>query len=1116
MRACAIWCSLLGLLLFTMSAEAVKKPAVLFTGHLHPSYFAKPLYDAGIEMNTCDGGSLPTMLASGQYNVLVITGGLGDVKTATAVKTFLNDGGGVFLYPGAPWSEADYLATQHFLEGYGAHFTLSTIKESDPAKVVAAMFVKLKVAGSILSPFDAGVPGLLYLGEESQSGMTSPVSVVGDAQWKSVVKASPTAQAIGWTQIRVKSLFPYVNKAPETAPTLLAVREVGKGRLAAVGIGSEWMFAGPKNCPPIEDMLTRGRDGKPSNWIRLLANTYQWLAEPTLAVGKGGALTPEAVLGPPPASQQLEGWASEMLKPRDWTKAPSIDDQEQLPGIIGARSSYSGGKGSVAEWVKAAKTAGLKYIVFLEPLEFTNEENFNKLKADCAKNSDNTFFACPGLWGKDVYTKTSMYAYGEMIQFPLTSLLTKDGKYFDDSKGLDEKQTRTKYIFDYFFEQLGYKGQFGYFHHRDNVIPPWEYKMNNTFAVFTTENGKPVDDGFAAFSYLQATDFCYHPTAFSLLDDPAELARAVKEDWRVVNTAPGEFGDGTYTQDYGPGIPAMRRLLSEHIAWLRPFQYITQGPKIDCWRGRWEIVIPFGEWYRPDQWHYRVRLHATSDAGLQEITLMSAGKVAYRFLLHGAKSFDRTLDFENSQQRAMYPIITDVNGKRAIGSYVRNSNTLWNEFICGDRCNFLSYGMLRTADNQWHMVKPCGNGVTQNKGAWMAEISPAHTLTVDYPTLPIDGAPDGQKTPRFPMAAQIATPGYPSTENTNNRPLWVASGPDVLIGGGTLNYVIVDKSSWGNAWSWWSPIKPNEYVNGSGIQTAFAPLENALRVGWYEFRLQAQKDMPLTDKALPVTFTATNYTEFHDSDGHAWRADDPKIPSTGTFKRGAYILVNEVGGPGALVSMDDHLCYRLRGGFQIGLRPEGDIIAKGTAINGKIGYLGAPSDTDLEILRRYLATLSGPLPITGAPALGDGIAAHFDGKQTGVKFRFAPLNLHAYLSVVLEHMQPNWDVWVVDRTLKAPNWRQVVKVDDTAYAVLPCDAKKDYFLGHPILAENTAVYISLCNTLPGHWQVTLHNPTDQPIATTVRSNPDWPVFKLRKTTVTVPAGDSLTMQIEQR
>ena len=1111
---------LLAMLFTAVSTFAqAKNPAVLFTSGLHLTYFAQPLHTEGIELHTCGASELPALLPTGKYNVVVITGGFQDPKVVEALKAFLEAGGGVLMTPNVRWSLEEYLANQHFLESYGAHFTMSTIQDSDPARKVAAMFTGLYSTETIAPPFNEGVPGLLYLAGGSQSGMSSPVSLVADAAWKPVVKASPTAQAVGWKEERVRDILPYVNAEPEPAPTLLAIRSVGKGYLAAISITGEWIFASPNNCPPVLDMLSRGRDGRPSNWLRLYANLFRYMAAPTLDAGAGGAPTPAAVLQPPPASDTLQGWASEMLKPRDWTKAPPIDDQDQLPGLIGARSSYSGGKGTVAEWVASARAAGLKYLVFLEPLEFTSEENFEKLKADCARASDDTFYACPGLWGKDVRTKTSMFTYGDSVQYPLATILTADRKYFDDTKTWADNQMPTKYIFDYFFEQLGYKGQFAYFRHKENPIPPWEYKMNNAFVVYSTENGKPLDDAFDMFSYLQATDFCYHPTVVSLMDDPAQLARAVKEDWRMVNVAPGEFGDGTYTEDYGQGLAAVRKLYSQQVAWLRPFQYITQGPTLNCWRGRWEIVIPFSEWYRPDQWRYRARLHVTSDAGLKEIVLMSAGQVYARFLPNGAKEFDKTLDFENSQQRAMYPIITDMNGKRAIGAYLRNSNTLWNEFICGDRCNFLSYGMVRTSSGQWHQIKPCGNGVTHNKGGWMAELSPATTLTIDYPTLPIDGAPQGQETPRFPMSPGIATPGFPEVSHINCRPIWGVSGPDVLIGGGSVDNIIVDKDSWGNAWSWWSPVQPNPFIEGYGMHTAFAPLPEGLRAGWYEFHLTARQDLPLTDPVLPVRFTSTGFTEFRDGDGHIFRAEDkPPEVSFGSFRRGAYVLVEAPGGPAALYSMDDNLVYQRRGQeLTIGLKPQDTTIPKGAPITMKLGYLGAPSETDLEAFRHYFATLAGPLPLTAtSPVTGDGIAVHLDGKPGSASLRFENLKLNAFLPVVMEGLPPNADAWIVDRTLKAPNWRQIVKKDGIAYAVLPCDAKKDYFIGCPVQAANPALHITLCNTLPQQWVVTLHNPTDSALTTAVWTARDWPIFALNRKAYTIPAGSSVEVRVQQR
>jgi len=1112
----SVWLLIIaGLLLMAMpcaQAAEAKRPAVLFTtGEFHLSYFAKPLHADGIELHVCTSTELPTLLATGNYNVVVITGGLGDAKVAAALKAFMAEGGGVLVLPGIRWAEADYVATQHFLEAYGAHFTMSVISETDPGKIVPTMFTNLLATDTIAPPYNDGVPGLLYLEGHGQSGMSSPVSVVTDANWIPVVKASPTAKAVGYAEETKKDILPYVNAKPDMAPTLLAVRPMGKGFLAALGITSEWIWGAPANCPAIEDMLSRGRGGKASNWIHLYANLFRSMAAPTLKEGKGGALTLTSVLEP--SKKVLGGWGDEMAKARDWTKAPPIEDQEQLPGLIGARSNYSGGKATVEEWVKAAKAAQLKYIVFLEPLEFTTEANFNQCKAECAKYSDDTFFACPGIWGKDVRKKASMFTYGENVQFPLAKILTPDGKYFDDSKGWDEKQMPTKYIFDYFFEQLGYKGQFGYFRHRENVIPPWEYKMNNTFVVYSTENGQPLDNALDDFSYLQATNFCYHPTAMSLMDDPAQIARAVKEDWRMVNVAPGEFGDGSYSAEYGTGVSAMRKLYKEQVAWLRPFQYITQGPTINCWRARWEITLP--DWYHPDSWRYRARLHVSSEAGLKEIVLMSAGKVYARFLPNGAKSFDKSFEFENSQQRVMYPIITDMNGKRAIGSYIRNSNTRWNDYICGDRCNFLIYYISRTANGKWYSGRLDYTPVTQNKGCWHVPLNPSDALTVDYPTMPVDGAPVGKATPSFSIVPGIETPGYPGFQQIENKPKWVVAGPDVLIGGGALDNVAVDPKCWGNAWSWWSGIKPNPFIGGYGLNTAFVPYPEGLRAGWYEFHLTARQDLPLTNPTLPIYFTSANFSELHLADGTVYQAKDKTLPASGPFKNGAYVLVYAEGGPAALYSLDDEMRYAVKGGqVSLGKCPAEKTLAKDTPITMKLGYLGSAGGTELEVLRRYFAVLNAPpIKVTGGTFTGDGIAVHIDGHAGAVTLDSAPLPFNAYLCVEMTNLQPNWDAWIVDQSIPAPNWRQVVKNDGIAYAALPCATPKRYFLGHPVMADNPALKISLCNTLPDQWQLTLHNPTDQAITTQVWTAPQWTPFKLRKKRYTIPAGDSVEVAI---
>jgi hypothetical protein len=562
----------------------------------------------------------------------------------------------------------------------------------------------------------------------------------------------------------------------------------------------------------------------------------------------------------------------------------------------------------------------------------------------------------------------------------------------------------------------------------------------------------------------------------------------------------------------------MRKLFGEHVAWLRPFQYITNGPRIACWRGRWEVVVPYGEWYRPDLWRYQTRLHVTSDVGIKEIRLMSNGRAIRRFLPGGAREFDRTFEWENSTQRAMYPVIEDVKGGMAIGSYIRNSNTMWNEFICGDRCNYLSYGTARTKDGKGVWFKSGSmNGITHNKGGWYGTVAPAQTLTLDYPTLPIDGQGGGKDSPRYAFAPVIDTDGYPRVSHINCRPRFVMAGPDVCIGGGHVDNVIVDPEGWGNAWSWWSAIKPNEFLEGYGQTTLFNYYPGGIRPGWYEFRLTARKETALRGKGLPVQFVSTAFTQLRDADGTVWEGSDNAAPASGRFPHGAYVLTDSEGGPAGLVSLSDNLVFARRGNtVQIGPEADGATLAKETQLAGVIGFLGAPAGTPVQELARYVDTMLAGLPgvtVLQGTLTTDALAARFAGEGAGASFRAPTLGVNAYVPILVTGLNPNWDAWLLDRTRGAPNWRQLQVLDGTAYAAIPGDVELNHFLGHPVVADDTSLVISLCNTLPGKWLVTLHNPTAEAIQTTVRSVDAWTPFSLKPRQVTVAPGTSVDLPL---
>ena len=920
-------------------AAETKKPAVLFTSGLHREYFTLPMHAEGIELHCCKVSELPALLKSGKYNVVYVTGGFDQPAVVTALKEFMAAGGGVLVSYTHPWDqESSWEKCQAFLQEQGANFAWVEMKENDAVRLTPSSYhLTLVQTDRIAAPFNQGVSSLLYFQLPHVAG-APPTPLVTDANWTPVVRGSSTAVAVPFEEEKQELKRRFLPKEPITSPVLLATRTVAAGRLAALGLAPEWVINSPGNCPPVKEMLTSGTPGHPSNWVRVLANTFRWLAEPTLAQGKGGEPTPAALLEAPkiniPTPPAL----------RDWSKAPEITDQEQLPGLVGAQSNYSGGKGTVAEWAAAAKASGLKFLVFLDPLDRISREDYAKLKHDCAAATDETFFACPGLRYQDVYTKTNNFAYGETVEYPRADLLTADGKYLNNA---EKVLYRSRHLFDYVLEQNNYRGEYGYFRHAANPTPPWEYKLYSLFTIYSSEHGQPVDDDFADYAALQAMRMQLTPLSISLMAQPSDIAAALHRDWLVINTAPGEFGDGSYSEEYGTGVAAMRKLCTQLIAWFRPFQYITQGPRILCWRDRWPVSAPWysfpGEWFRPDQDRYRVRLHVTSEVGLKEIRIMSMGKVLQRYLPAGAKEFDRTMEFENIQQRDLYPVIEDMAGKRAIGMVCRNTTTRWTEFICGDRCNFLNYGMAMAADGSSVQFKAGGNSVTHNKGNWrLVAITPADTLTSHSATLPTDGAPIGGKNTSFSIAPVVDTPGFPSPSQMNCRPQPVLASPDVFIGGGTLNKLETDPTSGEGAWEFFGPVKENDWIEGGGMHTTFHPQIDGLRAGWYELRTKTRKEMTLGQAKLAVTFTWLPFSELRDGNGKVSAAGSKDIPPVGSFAKGAYVLLKDEGGMLAVYSLDDNLRYELIGNDQlrIGLQFNGGTLPQGTELNMRLGYLG--------------------------------------------------------------------------------------------------------------------------------------------------------------------------------
>lgn len=202
-------------------------------------------------------------------------------------------------------------------------------------------------------------------------------------------------------------------------PPVVAVRQFGEGRIVSYPISS--LFTGINYGKRLwsHTVQTRGAPlkGIPSDSLKLQINAYRWLAEPALKKPDFGTFDfkpYKPVQFPPSVHFDREGFP----------RARSLG--HDIRGIAGLHSNYSDGKSTVDEYAGSAKSEGLSFIVFADPLEKLMPQKLRAPKKDCERVSDSSFYACPGI----VFTDGSgirWTMWGERVVFPQESF--KDGKY---------------------------------------------------------------------------------------------------------------------------------------------------------------------------------------------------------------------------------------------------------------------------------------------------------------------------------------------------------------------------------------------------------------------------------------------------------------------------------------------------------------------------------------------------------------------------------------------------------------------------------------------------------------------------------------------------------------
>ncbi len=272
--------------------------------------YLEELHEGGIEVDYTETLADVTWDRVRQYNVLIVyltpdvsvnvppppEPSPAERAFVETIMRFVQAGGGVLLF--APEKNNHRQALLPFTEAWGARLPAETIQETNPDFIGPQTHdpqgTPLAYTDQILpSPVSEGVKGIWYPCRTAyNAAMGGPIFV--DDNWQVVVKASPTAvtKPVDMSNSTLAIPNPFVRPEGVLSPPLFAIRTVGAGRVALINQWPQFSLGSGTRYIFNREVLERGIKGKPSDFGRLLQNTFRWLAAPSLASGAvGGFVT---------------------------------------------------------------------------------------------------------------------------------------------------------------------------------------------------------------------------------------------------------------------------------------------------------------------------------------------------------------------------------------------------------------------------------------------------------------------------------------------------------------------------------------------------------------------------------------------------------------------------------------------------------------------------------------------------------------------------------------------------------------------------------------------------------------------------------------------------------
>lgn len=1011
------------------------------------------------------------------------------------------------------------------------------------------------------SPVSEGVEGVWWPNHRRGFGAYNRFSgpLVVDENWEVVLRAPAGSVTYPFVSGREDQLAaedritdPLQRREGVEEPPIFAIRERGPGRLALfhchpifhVWSGTSWFHN--------EALLGKGLDRRGSDFGKLLRNTFRWLAAPSMESGKiGGAEVAEERLVP----RVLTDWGRNRWG--DPADPPRVEMDPEAPsrevtlyrGLIGARTALSGGEGGVEDYARAAREAGLDFVVFLEEFSELTEEELGELSRECEEQSTGEVELIPG-YRMRTNLGNRMCFFGDEPLYPGPQVLSRrvEDAYMLQGETEEGEFTYRKNAALNFMIQNFMGGRrevlnnIGFFDFRRAArrggVSMQHCRLFGAAAVVFYEDGELVEDVTEQYLTTNAGTMPCVPLAVNLVDSPEALTKAVDDGDAMTVVGARDLSrvmrDGLHKNNQFQSLPVS----------------VSSGPMIRNWPHTDRSVVYGNERFVNGLGLMDSDLRVTSEVGLREVAIYDGNDLYRRFLPGGAKEFHRRLYLSALLQKNLSVVATDTEGGKAV-SFPRRcwkGGTPHHPVFCGDHVNHCTNLNMKMARG------------------------PMEWPSCSIPALPAAGRTwDGGPTAtRLLMDFRSSTPTI-WTKNEGQQGQRPYQHPELIFADGTTyrgrSVMRGLSASRGNSWSGWGPLIEPPLFRGVSTLTEFAQyVEGVDPTGWgapgltggsiaslYEQELTFVKDMTITrmrvdyDWRQPVEglrslmlsgrgedlLTAHDLTPTGEHDG----TTTLHVPRGGWFagvtrQNGNAFLTFNHGAPLKVMTSGKRSDIRLdvpEGGLEVEegsthrvafftiAWPLDESVNNSFDVLEVVRYLAEP--TGLEIMRGRRVE-DGAAGMLGMRA-EDGAVEYSLSRQSG---RMPPVSL----PVRVHGLNPRWSAGLYQ--VRGYNGKQYYSdgrnvyrplgVDDEGRAYLPVYVQKKaahQVVGHPVVAgEDGGELFVQVTALAGpfkdskkvaKWHVSVNNPTDREITTTLRAGMEMPGFEFSKRELTLKPGE---------